>query len=152
MDKTSSYLVLSDMNNRQMYVLQILKRENDGEENGKGLNLNGNDDTISSSDTSSISSIFAPKVFVKSIAEFHLSSPILSYSICNAVVRKYKSALSDNYFVDEGEDYEDDLNNAIYCVVLRMFLVQPKSVQECHILYQPDLNAVDVMGTLGSKS
>lgn len=138
------------MNNRQMYVLQIIKREQEGEDNGKGLNLNGNDDTISSSDTSSISSVFAPKVYVKSIAEFHLSSPILSYSICNAVVRKYKSAFSDNYFADEGEDCYDEENNinAIYCVVLRMFLVQPKSVQECHIMYQPELNAVDVMGAL----
>lgn len=128
-DRTSSYLILSDMSNRQMYVLQILK------ENALGSQQNGSEEHHNGDDaTGGIA-----RVFVKSIAEFHLASSILSYGISNASIRRYKCALSDNYLIDELEDYDEE-NNSLYCVVLRLFMILPESVQECHILYQPALN------------
>lgn len=135
-DRTSSYLILSDMSNRQLYVLQILK-ENALSQNGSEEHKNGEEGA-----TGGIS-----RVFVKSIAEFHLVSPILSYGISNASIRRYKCALSDNYLIDELEDYDEE-NNSLYCVVLRLFMILPESVQECHILYQPALNeSADVLDT-----
>ena len=127
-DRTSSYLILSDMANRQMYVLQILKENALGHQNGTDEHKNGDDGASG-----------IARVFCKSIAEFHLFSPILSYGITNASIRRYKCALSDNYLIDELEDYDEE-NNSLYCVVLRLFMVLPESIQECHILYQPALN------------
>lgn len=126
-DRTSSYLILSDMTNRQIYVLQILKENALGQQNGNEEHQNGDDGGN------------IARVFIKSIAEFHLTSPILSYGISNASIRRYKCALSDNYLIDELEDYDEE-NNSLYCVVLRLFMILPESVQECHILYQPALN------------
>lgn len=128
-DRTSSYLILSDMDNRQMYVLQILKENALGQQNGSDEHHNGENGA-----SGGIS-----RVFVKSIAEFQLASTILSYGISNASIRRYKCALSDNYLIDELEDYDEE-NNSSYCVVLRLFMILPESVQECHILYQPAIN------------
>lgn len=126
-DRTSSYLILSDMSNRQLYVLQILKENALSQQNGSDEHHNGDEAAIA-------------RVFVKSIAEFHLSSAVLSYGICNASIRRYKCALSDNYLIDELEDFDEE-NNSRYCVVLRLFMILPESVQECHILsYQPAVN------------
>jgi enhancer of mRNA-decapping protein 4 len=120
-DRTSSYLILSDMANRQLYVLQILKEN--------ALSQNGNEDVNTS----------IARVFVKSIAEFHLASTILSYAISNASIRRYKCALSENYLIDELEDFDEE-NSSLFCVVLKIFMILPESVQECHILYQTALN------------
>lgn len=128
-DRTSSYLILSDMSNRQLYVLQILKENVLGQQNGSNEIHNGEEGA-----TGGIS-----RVFVKSIAEFPLASSVLSYAISNASIRRLKCALSDNYLIDELEDYDEE-NNSSYCVVLRLFMILPESVQECHILYQSALN------------
>lgn len=128
-DRTSSYLILSDMSNRQMYVLQILKENALGQQNGSDEHKNGDEGAVGG----------IARVFVKSIAEFPLASSILSYGISNASIRRYKCALSDNYLIDELEDYDEE-NNSLYCVVLRLFMILPESVQECHILYQPASN------------
>lgn len=72
-DRTSSYLILSDMNNRQMYVLQILKEN--------ALNqLNESPDEHQNGEDATSGGI--SRVFVKSIAEFQLASYVLSYGIC----------------------------------------------------------------------
>lgn len=126
-DRTSSYLILSDRSNRQLYVLQILKENALSSQNGE--ETNGND----------VSAGGISRVFVKSIAEFHLASTILSYAISNASIRRYKCALSENYLIDELEDFDEE-NNSLYCVVLKLFAILPESVQECHILYQTALN------------
>lgn len=34
------------------------------------------------------------------------------------------------------DDYDEDTSNLIYCVIIHMYVVQSKSLQECHILYQ----------------
>lgn len=128
-DRTSSYLILSDMTNRQMYVLQILKENPLGTlQNGDNKQQNGND---SSGKTIS-------RVFVSSIAEFNLASSILSFVISNASVKRNKCPFSDNFLMDEMEEFDED-NNSVFCVALKLYLVIPEGVQECHILYQPAL-------------
>lgn len=128
-DRTSSYLILSDMTNRQMYVLQILKENALGNlQNGENKQQNGND----ASDKT------IARVFVSSIAEFNLASSILSYVISNASVKRNKCPFSDNFLIDEVEEFDED-NNSVFCVALKLYLVIPEGVQECHILYQPAL-------------
>lgn len=131
-DSSSSYLVLNDTTNRQLYVLQILKEN--------ALSQNG-DEVINGSD-SSVGTI--ARVFVKSIAEFHLASNVLSYAISNASIRRYKC---ENYLIDELEDFDDE-NNSVYCVVLKLFMILPESLQECNILYQTALNkSAEILNT-----
>jgi enhancer of mRNA-decapping protein 4 len=121
------------MTNRQLYVLQILK-ENALSQNGD--EMNGNDAAI----------------IIKSIAEFHLASTVLSYGISNASIRRYKCALNQNYLIDELEDFDEE-NNSVHCVVLKLFMILPKSLQECHILYQTALNkSAEILKTEVSSS
>lgn len=120
-DPTSSYLVLTDAKNRNLYVMQIVQT----------------DDSAKSDNDQNSSNGTKPLAFIKSITEFPVSSPILSFGIVDAPVRKYKCAY-DMYLLEDLEDYDEDKMNR-YCVVIHLFLVQPKSVQECHILYQPSL-------------
>ncbi|XP_059609368.1 enhancer of mRNA-decapping protein 4 homolog [Phlebotomus argentipes] len=136
-DKTSSYLMVSDTVNRGLYALQIAKMTRDddstSEENGEGS---------SKKDVPNVNTI----AYVKSITEFPLSSPILSFGIVDAALRKYKCGVTDAYLIDEMDDYDEE-NNSLYCVVIHMFLVQPKSVQECHVLYQPTLSMDTQLGS-----
>lgn len=71
----------------------------------------------------------------QSISEFPLPYPILSFGIVDAGVRRFKC---DTFTFDDlcnGDgDEEDHLQMA---VVIRMYLMQPKSLQECHIVFQP---------------
>lgn len=166
-DRTSSYLVLSDMKNRGLYVLQIQKnvgttllRNSDAMLTKRLNNTSAKSDEVSASSTNSragsdttlidseISKETKSFAYIKSISEFPLSSPILSFGIVDAAVRKYKCAFNDSYLIDELDDYDED-NHLLYCVVIHMFLVQPKSVQECHVLYQPTVSeASDVASTI----
>lgn len=139
-DRTSSYLILSDMTNRQMYVLQILKENALDVQNGNGEYVNGGENGGVS------------RVFVNSIAEFNLASQVLSYGISNASIRRQKCALSDNFMIDELEDYDEE-NNSVYGVVLRLFMILPESMQECQILYKPAIgDTTDVLNTSTSIS
>ncbi|XP_063993435.1 enhancer of mRNA-decapping protein 4 [Diachasmimorpha longicaudata] len=68
---------------------------------------------------------------VASISEFLLPYSILSFAIVDAGMRKVKptgESLEDLCPCEE--ESEDQL-------VIRMYLVQPKSLQECHIAFQP---------------
>lgn len=129
-DPTSSYLVLTDTTNRGLYVLQMLQTaaEDSKTESSKSTDDENGSEVVETKSTA----------FVKSISEFALSSPILSFGIIDATVRKYKCAYNDIYLLEELDDYDEDNQNR-YCVVIHLYLVQPKSVQECHVLYQPSL-------------
>lgn len=116
-DPTSNYLLLTDTAHRCLYVAQL------------GMSGEKSRDDAGAS----------PMAFIKSISEFPVSLPILSFSIVDASVRKYKCAYDDVYLLGDLEDYDDDAINR-YCVVIHMFSVQPKSVQECHVLFQPSLS------------
>ncbi|KAG7201645.1 hypothetical protein KM043_004376 [Ampulex compressa] len=68
---------------------------------------------------------------VSTISEFLLPYPILSFGIVDAGQRKIRptgESLEDLCPCDE--ESEDQL-------VIRMYLVQPKSLQECHIAFKP---------------
>lgn len=162
-DPTSSYLVLSDMTTRELYVLQV-RKDASLPSNGaavittNGKSPEGGGDTKSDHNSTSLSNISSAtsasnstsKAYISSIAEFPLSSPILSFGILDVAVRMCKT--SDAYLIEELEDYDEE-NSSLYCVVIRMFLVQPKSVQECHLFYQPNVTfGTDVRSTLSSIS
>lgn len=155
------------MKNRGLYVLQIQKnvgttilRNSDVMLAKRLNNTSGNSEEVTASSANSragsdmaqidseISKETKSFAYIKSISEFPLSSPILSFGIVDAAVRKYKCAFNDSYLIDELDDYDED-NHLLYCVVIHMFLVQPKSVQECHVLYQPTVSeASDVASTI----
>lgn len=157
------------MTTRELYVLQVRKetfRVDNGTSitNGKSaedsFNFSRNDGKTSennstvalnvSSTASTNSGSVITKAFVSSVAEFPLPSPILSFGILNAAVRKCKT--SDAYLIEELDDYDEE-NSALYSVVIRMYLVQPKSVQECHLFYQPTVTlSTEVYSTLSSIS
>lgn len=86
---------------------------------------------------------------IKSVAKFPLASQILSFDIVNASVRRYKCGLSDAYLANEIDEYDDE-SGGNNCVILKMFFVQPKSVQECNLLYQPSVKTADVQSTFSS--
>lgn len=134
-DPTSNYLVLTEATNRGLYVLQIVQNNDEAA-------ITDTDGKSSHNDEQSLESLngqLKPSAFIKSITEFPLSSPILSFGIVDAIVRKTKCELTDHYLLEELDDYDND-NLSRYCVVIHLFLVQPKSVQECQILYQPSLS------------
>ncbi|KAM7354487.1 enhancer of mRNA-decapping protein 4 homolog Ge-1 isoform 1-T2 [Cochliomyia hominivorax] len=154
LDRTSSYLVVSSLETRTCYVMQIVNTSNcytaikeETSDNGEAIN----NDTSGSSITSSSSQISTlTSVYIKSISEFPLSSGILSFSIVDAAVRRYKCS-NDNYMCEELDDYDEE-TSSIYCVVVHMYVVQAKSMQECHILYQPSVpENADVKSTISSS-
>lgn len=130
-DKTASYLVLNDMDNQDLYVVQVEKAIR-----------------------TSIDDELPFAAGFKSIAKFSLASPILSFFITDAAVRRYKcGGHSDAFLVEDVDDYDEE-TNSIYCVVLQMFFVQPKSVQKCNLMYQPQVQAesVEVGSSIGDGS
>lgn len=175
MDRTASYLILSDVKNRGLYVLQVqldygdklvselepnktaaskLTAADDNNvlvkaDTGADVNVSSSAKSSTSSDTSSAAE--RSIAYIKSVSEFPLSSPILSFGLVDAAVRKYKCAFNDSYLIDELDDYDEE-NHLLYCVVIHMFVVQPKSVQECHVLYQPSVSEdVDVRGSVSDE-
>lgn len=144
-DRTASYLVLSDMTNRELYVLQIVKDVTTNElKNGEDKILNIAPESESTPTTQN------SLAYIKSVAGFPLSSSILSFAIVDAAVRRYKCGSSDYYLIEELNDFDEE-NNSLYCAAIHMYLVQPKSVQECTLLYQPlfcEATNVDVRSTI----
>lgn len=170
MDRTASYLILSDVKNRGLYVLQVQLEASAAAEKHSEQDLNKSKKSMSDTNNVSVktdngelnaSSSSKPTnsasdgsgeraiAYIKSVSEFPLSSPILSFGLVDAAVRKYKCAFNDSYLIDELDDYDEE-NHLLYCVVIHMFVVQPKSVQECHVLYQPTITEdADVRGSVG---
>lgn len=136
---------MSDIKNRGLYVLQIEKP------NTQSCNASGSAITGDLSLDLDKKENRKPCAFIKSVSEFPLSSPILSFGIVDAEVRRYKCNYNDNYLLDDMEEYDEE-NNSLYCVVIRMYLVQPKSVQECRVLYQPSVPLyTDVLSTISGS-
>lgn len=101
LDFSASYLLLSDIYNKVLYIFSISKDSNE---------------------------VLA---CVSTISEFLLPYPILSFAIVDAGRRKLRptsESLED--LCDCDDENEDQL-------VIRMYLVQPKSLQECHIAFKP---------------
>lgn len=156
-DRTSSYLVISSLETRTCYIMQIVNNSNISLAKGSDSESNNNLANISISSSSSVGSSKSHSknlrhlVYIKSISAFPLSSGILSFSIVDAAVRRYKCG-NDNYMCEEFDDYDEETNST-YCVVVRMFIVQSKSMQECRILYQPSVTEnTEVRSTLSDDS
>ncbi|XP_029669673.1 enhancer of mRNA-decapping protein 4 [Formica exsecta] len=70
---------------------------------------------------------------ISTVSEFLLPYPILSFGIVDADQRKIRStgeSLEDLCTCEEIEESDEQL-------VISMYLVQPKSLQECHIAFKP---------------
>lgn len=72
-------------------------------------------------------------VIIQSISEFLLPYPILSFGIVDAGLRYFKS--NSSFSLDDMCNGDNDEDGQV-AVVVRMYLVQPKSLQECHIVFQ----------------
>ncbi|GJQ69671.1 putative enhancer of mRNA-decapping protein, partial [Trypoxylus dichotomus] len=82
-DLTASFILLSDINNRILYVLQILKNEEER---------------------------LASAVI---ISEFLLPSPFMSFCIADASTSKFKySNSTEEIYRDDADDYDEDSNNS----------------------------------------
>ncbi|XP_015110545.1 enhancer of mRNA-decapping protein 4 [Diachasma alloeum] len=68
---------------------------------------------------------------VASISEFLLPYSILSFAIVDAGMRKVRPTGESLEDLSPCDDESEDQ------LVIRMYLVQPKSLQECHIAFQP---------------
>ncbi|XP_022214740.2 enhancer of mRNA-decapping protein 4 homolog [Drosophila obscura] len=119
-DRSANYLVVSCLESLAVYVMQI-------------GSISGSEASDAGSD---ISDGEGNDQRIQNVAEFKLSSGILSFSIVNAAMRRLKSSVESYYPVEEPDDFDDE-NNSTYALVVHMFVVQAKSLQECHIIYQP---------------
>ncbi|XP_026469529.1 enhancer of mRNA-decapping protein 4 homolog, partial [Ctenocephalides felis] len=134
LDKSAQYLILSDIYNRIMYIMQIIKTEDESQ------------------------------AFIKSVSEFLLPCSVLSFDVVETGLLKYKymNNTDDMYELDD-EGMDDDLisaspvNNSTLGqfqsykgVFVRLYVVQPKSLQECRIIYHPQINystTINMMNT-----
>lgn len=116
-DASSSYLVLSEQNNRVLYVLQMAREDDNCETGEEGSSKGKVTSTVS----------------FKSVGEFPLSSSILSFNIAGATKGKYNCGRLE----DDADEYDEEAN-PMFGVMIQMFLVQPKSVQECHVFFQTE--------------
>lgn len=154
LDRTSSYLVVSSLETRTCYVMQIINTstcyssiKGAASDNEDSTNKDSSGNNVVSNITHNSPPIL---VYVKSISEFPLSSGILSFSIVDAAVRRYKCS-NDNYLCEELDDYDEE-TSSIYCVAIHLYVIQAKSMQECHILYQPSVpENIDVKSTISSS-
>lgn len=107
-DYTGQFLLISDINNRVIYVLQL--KRNDKEQ----------------------------MVYVTTLAQFLVPAPFLSYHILEAATRdipfSYNNSNEDLY--DDRDDFDEE--SEVTAVCLKMLVIQPKKFQECNITYQPE--------------
>lgn len=78
------------------------------------------------------------KAYAKSVSEFLLPAPFLSFGIFEASLRNFRCANSneDLYPTNDSDEYDDGEN--IVATVLKMHVVQPKKLQVCYITYQTE--------------
>ncbi|XP_050510521.1 enhancer of mRNA-decapping protein 4 isoform X2 [Diabrotica virgifera virgifera] len=108
-DYTGQYLLVSDINYRVLYVLEL--NRNDKEQ----------------------------RVQVTRMAGFLLPAPFLSFHILEATSRimpfSYNNSTEDEFYEDRDEFDEDSERTAI---CLKMLVIQPKKFQECNIVFEPE--------------
>ncbi|CAB3373323.1 Hypothetical predicted protein [Cloeon dipterum] len=108
-DLSSKYLVLSDINSRMLYVLQIQTDHS--------------------------------PAHVSLVSGFKLHHPAISFAIVDAGIKTRRRILGREDIHssqdDEDDDDEDDVLKATSCVVLKKYIVGPKSLQECELVFEP---------------
>lgn len=131
LDDSSEFLILSDVAHRVLYIFQIFQDP---------------DNNVAQ---------------ITSISEFNLTYPILSFSILEAARKKLKQC-PDMDQVDEsplcetiqGEMDDEKKESDFYLegVVVKLVYIQPKSLQECHITFQPMSPISDSGGSFSTLS
>ncbi|EDV58927.1 enhancer of mRNA-decapping protein 4 homolog [Drosophila erecta] len=134
-DRSANYLVLSCLDSLAVYVMQI---------GSPGIEESANRGSDSEGEGCDSSKR------IQNVAEFKLSSGILSFSIVNASMRRVKNSIESYYPIEEPDDFDDD-SNSTSALVLHMFVVQAKSLQECQIIYQPCVAEKPERSSLSSK-
>ena len=110
LDPTAKFLILSDIDARLLYI----------------LNVNQTDD----------------KAEILSVAEFACPTPILSLSCVSAGLRNVQMTTEGVEVADDetGDNLNEAAGDKKEKTVVKMYFVQPKSLQECSIIYD---NATD---------
>ncbi|XP_033172686.1 enhancer of mRNA-decapping protein 4 homolog [Drosophila mauritiana] len=134
-DRSANYLVLSCLDSLAVYVMQI-----------GSTGCADSENRVSDSEGEGCDS----SKRIQNVAEFKLSSGILSFSIVNASMRRVKNSIESYYPIEEPDDFDDD-SNSTSALVLHMFVVQAKSLQECQIIYQPCVAEKPERSSLSSK-
>lgn len=111
LDLSAGYLFLSDIYNKILYVLSLIKDKNEA------------------------------IACISTVSEFLLPYPILSFGIVDADQRKIRTGESLEDLCEEIDENDEQL-------VIYMYLVQPKSLQECHIAFKPASQANYLIDTL----
>lgn len=100
---------------------------------------------------------------VSYVSEILVSAPILSFCITSASFKKYRYSDSMNdIMVEDGDGIDEDTCEE--AVTINMFIVQPKTLRECTIIFQPEKlktlnytikkcagNVIEVNGTVNEK-
>lgn len=155
-DQSSQYLVLSEQNQRVLYAMQIQQLEgqhkaeedDDDEESSKKeaddskaiTEAQSNDSKTERTENGHTAAVknSVSTVAIRSIAQFPMSSAILSFNVASVEKRQYKN----DDLLDDLDDLDEDVaksnDSFVERVYINMFVVQPKSVQECHVLFQAD--------------
>lgn len=109
LDMTANYLIISDINNRILYVLEIQKND------------------------------LERVATVSRISEFLLPAPCMSFCIINANKSRIKYTNSaEDLYRDDADDYDDDDSLLKTAVCINLYIVQPKKLQICNITFQTD--------------
>lgn len=79
---------------------------------------------------------------VSLVSGFNMHHPAISFAIVEAGIKAQRLALSrgDIHTSIDSEDDDDEdegANRNASCVVLKMFIVGPKSLQECKLAFEP---------------
>ncbi|KAI8504482.1 enhancer of mRNA decapping 4 [Branchiostoma belcheri] len=108
MDLSASYLVLSDITRKVLYVLQVYQNADDG------------------------------KAGIVSLAEYLLTQPLLSFAIADASLRKFKSVNAEVEVEEDMTGGEGDHSaSSDTGVLLKLFCVHTKSLQELQVRFKP---------------
>ncbi|KAL3282525.1 hypothetical protein HHI36_005706 [Cryptolaemus montrouzieri] len=104
-DHSGQYVVMSDINNKILYILQI--KRSDAEK----------------------------LVAVKSISQFLLPAPFLSFHITKAEMSRAPFASNSNEELFDAEDFDETEFNSVN---INLLVIQPKKFQECNIVFTPE--------------
>lgn len=109
LDMTANYLIVSDINNRILYVLEVQKND------------------------------LERVATISRISEFLLPAPCMSFCIINANKNRIKYTNSEeDLYRDDVDDYDEDDTVLKMAVCINLYIVQPKKLQICNITFQTD--------------
>ncbi|KAH1001419.1 hypothetical protein HUJ04_005443 [Dendroctonus ponderosae] len=108
-DYSGKYLVVSDINNRGVYVIELQKNEEE------------------------------QLVCAKQLAHFLIPAPFMSFHILEAATKNFPFCYnnsSEDLYDDSDTEFDDEAEITVQS--LKMLVIQPKKFQECNVTFQPD--------------